>query len=184
MASGRERDESPGEEMGGAGGSPLEARIEALLTEPVAALGVRLLEARLVQEGRWVLRLVVDKPPIGGVVATGEAGPGVTLDECARVSELASRILDVEDPIPHAFTLEVSSPGVFRPLKTRRHFEQALGRWIRLTLGPDALPERKDRTFGATVMAVEGEILQLDDKGAAVTVLLAQIKKARLDPDL
>ncbi len=153
--------------------NPLDLRVEALLAEPVAGLGVRLLEARLVQEGRWILRLVIDR-----------SGSAVTLDDCARVSELAGRILDVEDPIPQAFRLEVSSPGLFRPLKERRHFEQSVGKWVRMTLAPDVLPERRDRTLRAVLAAVEGETLRLEEQGEPVSVPLQAVKKARLDPDL
>lgn len=153
--------------------NPLDAQVEALLTEPVAGLGVRLLDTRLVQEGRWTLRLVIDRP-----------ASAVTLDDCARVSELAGRILDVEDPIPQAFALEVTSPGMFRPLKERRHFEQSVGKVVRLTLAHEALPERKDRTPRGVLVAVEGETLRLDVQGEPLTVPLQAVKKARLDPDL
>ncbi|MFI5401007.1 MAG: ribosome maturation factor RimP [SAR324 cluster bacterium] len=170
--------------------NPLDLQVEALLAEPVAGLGVRLLEARLVQEGRWILRLVIDRPPSErkreepAAQGAGQPDSAVTLDDCARVSELAGRILDVEDPIPHAFRLEVSSPGVFRPLKERRHFEQSVGKWVRLTLAPDVLPERKDRTFRALLAAVEGETLRLQAQGEPVTVPLQAVRKARLDPEL
>jgi len=142
--SARERDAS----------AALDRRIEALLAEPVAGLGCRLLEARLRQEGRWVLRLTIDRP-----ATETDPSRALTLDDCAQVSELAGRILDVEDPVPHAFFLEVSSPGLFRPLRERRHFEQSIGKTIRLTIAPDILPERKDRTFRARVKALEGEVL-------------------------
>jgi ribosome maturation factor RimP len=160
-------------EAGGEGGAALDARVERLLEAPIAGLGCRLLEARLRPEGRWVLRLTIDKPE-----------GALTLDECARVSELAGRILDVEDPIPHAFHLEVSSPGLFRPLKERRHFEQSLGKRIRLTIAHEVLPELKDRTFRAELKAVEGETLRLEKAGETLTVPLQAVKKARLDPDL
>ncbi len=160
-------------------GTPLDTRVEQLLEAPIAGLGCRLLEARLRQEGRWVLRLTIDKP-VSAAAPTG----AVTLDDCARVSELAGRILDVEDPIPHAFFLEVSSPGLFRPLKERRHYEQSVGKTIRLTVAPEVLPELKDRTFRAELKAVEGEALRLEMNGEPVTVPLEAVKKARLDPDL
>jgi len=169
-------------------GTPLDARVEQLLDEPIRALGCRLLEARLRQEGRWVLRLTIER-----------AEGALTLDDCARVSELAGRILDVEDPIPHAFFLEVSSPGVFRPLKERRHFEQSVGRRIRITVAPEAVPGLKDATFRAELKAVEGETLLLEVQGpdakspdtqspdtqsTVLAVPLDAVKKARLDPDL
>ena len=182
---GRRTESEQAEVPGGAdAASTLDRRIEALLEEPIAGLGCRLLEARLRQEGRWVLRLTIDKA--AAAQATTEPGPtgSVNLDECARVSELAGRILDVEDPIPHAFFLEVSSPGVFRPLKERRHYEQSVGRRIRLTIAHEILPELKDRTFRADLKAVEGEALRLEVNGEPLTVPLEAVKKARLDPDL
>jgi ribosome maturation factor RimP len=159
--------------------NPIDARVEALLAEPVAGLGVRLLDARLVQEGRWTLRLVIDRPS-----SAGRPDSAVTLDDCARVSELAGRILDVEDPIPQAFALEVTSPGMFRPLKERRHFEQSVGKIVRLTLAHESLPERKERTPRGVLVAVEGDALRLDVQGEPLTVPLEAVKKARLDPDL
>jgi len=158
-------------------GTALDTRVEHLLDAPIRGLGCRLLEARLRQEGRWVLRLTIDKPD-------AESAGAVTLDDCQRVSQLAGRILDVEDPIPHAFFLEVSSPGVFRPLKERRHYEQSVGRTIRLTIAHEVLPELKDRTFRAELKAVEGEALRLEVNGEPLTVPLEAVKKARLDPDL
>jgi ribosome maturation factor RimP len=178
-------------------GSALDLRVERLLEAPIVALGCRLLEARLRQEGRWVLRLTIDRPAgltgsarsadntgADGAGNSGEGPGGVTLDDCQRVSQLAGRILDVEDPIPHAFFLEVSSPGVFRPLKERRHYEQSVGRTIRLTIAHEVLPELKDRTFRAELKAVEGEALCLEVHGEPLTVPLEAVKKARLDPDL
>jgi ribosome maturation factor RimP len=119
-----------------------------------------------------VLRLIVDR----------EAGIG--LDDLGAVSELAGRILDVEDPILQAYSLEVSSPGLFRPLRERRHFEQSIGKLARLTLASDVLPEIPQRTFRGTLTAVEGETVRIEVNGAVREVPLDGIRAARLDPDL
>lgn len=147
--------------------------VEHLLEAPVAALGYRLLEVQFRQEGRWVLRLLIDRE-----------GGGISLDDCGEVSELAGRLLDVEDFIPQAYALEVSSPGVFRRLRHRKHFEQSVGRIARFTLARDALPERRQRTLRGTIEAVTDEAVTLDTPDERVTLPLAAIRSARLDPDL
>jgi ribosome maturation factor RimP len=100
------------------------------------------------------------------------------------VSELAGRILDVEDPIPQAYSLEVSSPGLFRPLRERRHFEQSLGKLARLTLAPEVLPERRQRTLRGVLVAVEGDALRVEAEGETMNIPLDGIQAAKLDPDL
>ena len=147
-------------------------RIESLLSGPIAGLGLRLLEVVYRQEGRWVLRLIVDKDQ------------GVSLDDCGAASELASRVLDVEDVIPQAYSLEVSSPGLFRPLSHRRHYEQSLGRLAKVILKPGVLPERKDRSLRGVIEAVGGEDVTLRLGEEAVTLPFLGIKSAKLDPDL
>jgi len=147
-------------------------RVESLLADAIAGLGYRLLEVQFHEGAGSVLRLIVDREP------------AVRLDDLGAVSELASRILDVEDPIPHAFSLEVTSPGLFRPLRERRHFEQSLGKVARLTLAPEVLPERKERTVRGVVLAVEGEGLRLQLPDETLDVPLEGIRRARLDPDL
>ena len=164
-------------------------QVEALLEAPIAGLGCRLLEVQYRQEGRWVLRLIVD----------GEGGVG--LDHLAQISELASRLLDVEDPIAGEYALEVSSPGLFRPLSERRHFEQSIGKLAKLTLSSDCLPERKNKVLRGRIEAlveVDGqEAVRLTLQAKAqrkrapapepegpLTIPLDGIRTARLDPDL
>lgn len=166
-------------------------QVEALLAEPVAQEGFRLLEVQYRHEDDWVLRLLIER----------RDGSGISLDDCGAVSELAGRLLDVDDTVPQAYRLEVSSPGVFRPLRERRHFEQSVGREIRFTLAPEVLPERKERTVRGVLNAVaeDGTVTVTPEapprrgggKRAAqaaapepITVPLAGIRKARLDPAL
>lgn len=103
----------------------IEDRI-ARVAEPIAAsLGVTLVRVRY-QGTRTsgALRLTIDKPG------------GVTLDDCTRLSRALGHALDVEEPIDHRYTLEVSSPGLDRPLEDRRDFEQAVGRLARVKTHP------------------------------------------------
>lgn len=153
-------------------GLDIAGQVERLLAEPIASLGCRLLEVQYHEGAAPVLRLIVDREPAVG------------LDELSAVSELAGRILDVEDPIPVSYALEVSSPGLFRPLRERQHFEQSLGKWVRLTLAPSVLPERKQRTVRGVLNALEGDILRLNVDNELLDVPLAGVRGAHLDPEL
>lgn len=181
-------EEESGGDSGGTGRPPsgadwaaIAARVEALLDAPVANLGCRLLEAIYRHEGRWVLRLVIDKPGAPGATPEEQA---VTLDDCGAVSEVAGRILDVEDPIPNAFSLEVTSPGVFRLLKEPRHFAQSVGKVVRFTIAPGVLPGRKERTVRGTLKAADAAHVEMDLGEEQLSVPLDAVRSARLDPDL
>jgi ribosome maturation factor RimP len=158
--------------------SDIAERVEQLLAGPIAGAGCRLLEVQFHEGPTTVLRLLVDREPAVG------------LEELSAVSELAGRILDVEDPISMPYSLEVSSPGVFRALRERRHFEQSIGKMVRLTLAPEVLPEHRQRTVRGVLAAVQGESLRLElpgEGGAPAEVLelpLESARNARLDPDL
>ncbi|MDH5752672.1 MAG: ribosome maturation factor RimP [Deltaproteobacteria bacterium] len=155
-------------------------KLERMLAGQVSAMGLRLLEVQFRKEGRWVLRLVIDR---------GTTGPenGVTLDDCSRVSELANRMLDVEDIIPQSYSLEVTSPGVFRALKERRHFEQSTGLTALINLVPDCLPEMKSRSIRGVILVVQEQSVSLeplDRPGERLEIPLDGIRSARLDPDI
>lgn len=103
--------------------------LEALF-EPVAEdRGLELVAVELLGSGRnRIVRVTIDRP--GATAAAGERGTGVTIDDCATLSRELSALLDVEDPIEGPFHLEVSSPGVERPLRKRRDFERFVGEEI------------------------------------------------------
>ena len=87
------------------------------------ALGVELVEVECHGRGTGtIVRVTIDKPG------------GVGIDDCEQLHQSLSRALDVVDPVPHAYRLEVSSPGLDRPIKTRKEFQRAVGKRIRLTL--------------------------------------------------
>jgi len=94
------------------------------IAKPVAeGLGLELVDVEFVREGKdWYLRVYIDKDG------------GVTLDDCEAVSKPLSDKLDEIDPIPQAYMLEVSSPGVERPFKTDRDYEKAIGEYVRIKL--------------------------------------------------
>jgi ribosome maturation factor RimP len=163
------------------GEAEVAARVEGLLEGPIADLGYRLLEVQFRHENRWVLRLVVDRK-----VAPG-AGPGeesVSLDDCGEISELAGRLLDVTDPVTQAYVLEVSSPGMFRPLREQKHFAQSVGKTVRLTLTAEFAPERRNRTVRGMIESVGEASVNLALDQERLTVPIQDIRSARLDPDV
>ncbi len=106
---------------------------------------------------------------------------GVTLDDCESVSHQLSAFLDVEDPIPDHYTLEISSPGINRVLRTPGHFEQFAGERVKVCT--KLLIDGRNR-FPGRLVGVDGEnvVLKLDD--SEVRLPLVGIDEARLAPEL
>lgn len=144
------------------------------LSEPLLArLGYELVDLEYAP-GRThaVLRVFIDR-------AAGDRAEGVGLDDCERVSHELAALLDVEDPVPTAYTLEVSSPGLDRVLRTPAHFERFVGEriWLELLVARDG---RRRYTGQLTGWSPQGIELQVD--GAMVAVNFADIGRARLAP--
>jgi ribosome maturation factor RimP len=98
-------------------------RIEDVVTPIAKALGIELVEIECHGRGTGtIVRVTIDKPG------------GVRIDDCEQLHQSLSRALDVADPVPHAYRLEVSSPGLDRPLKNRQDFQRALGKLVHVTL--------------------------------------------------
>lgn len=151
--------------------------IQGLVEPIIDDFKLELVELEFKREGRdWCLRLFIDKPG------------GVTLDDCVAVSREVEAILEVEDPIKSGYRLEVSSPGIDRPLKRPQDFERFAGQPIKLKtyelLDPDQRGHTR-KTFAGTLLGLEGEavrIEQTDKKGGVVAIPLDAIAKANLDP--
>ncbi len=107
---------------------------------------------------------------------------GITLDDCQRVSHQVSGVLDVEDPIAGQYTLEVSSPGLERPLFEARHFERFAGSEVRIQLRE--LQEGRRKLLGRLLGMQGDEVVIVDSDGREWRVLLERIEKARLVPAL
>jgi ribosome maturation factor RimP len=106
---------------------------------------------------------------------------GIGLDELQSVSEEVSALLDVEDPIEGTYTLEVSSPGLDRPLTTEADFRRSVGRLVRVTLA-QPLDESQGLQVQGRLKAVEDGALAIErNKGGAVRVPLAQVNEGRLE---
>ena len=133
----------------------------------MSAGGMELVEVLFkMGKGRALLQVFIDKPG------------GVTLDDCQAVSRELGTLLDVEDVISGAYVLEVSSPGLDRPLKTARDFERNLGKAVTVKARGE---QGRSVTVAGTVARVKGNTVEVTaDEGEVVSVKLADIVKAKL----
>lgn len=121
------------------------AQTQEKITKLIHASGLELYDLILTRENeRPILRIYITKKG------------GVTLDDCATISELLSPLLDVEDPLSSEYLLEVSSPGIERPLKTPRHYEQAIGELVHLKLMDKSELEGELLAVGSETVKLEG----------------------------
>jgi ribosome maturation factor RimP len=152
--------------------------IRRLLDPVLADLGLELVELEFKREGRdWCLRLFIDKPG------------GVTLDDCAALSREFGSVLEIEDLIETSYRLEVSSPGIDRPLHRPEDYRRFAGERVKVKtidrMDPDGRGHSR-KTFTGRLLGLEGEairILQLDKPGGEVLLPLTAIAKANLDPE-
>ena len=141
--------------------------VEKFAQTLLPSMGLELVEVQFRREGHgWVLRLLID------------CEEGVTLDHCADVSREISDYLDVEDLIDHPYNLEVSSPGVERPLKSLEDFRRFAGKKAKVKL---SMPLDGQKVFiGEILQVVDDTIeLQLEDQ-TKVQFTFDKINKARL----
>lgn len=143
------------------------ARLQALLEPVVTALGYELVGIEQVTGGRrGLVRLYIDQPA------------GVTVDDCERVSRQVSAVLDVEDPIAGGYVLEVSSPGLDRPLYTPAHFARFAGRRARLKLRSPLAGDQRNVT--CTLLGADDDNVRVEVEGVEHRIPLVQIARARL----
>lgn len=147
-------------------------RVTELVDPLVTHAGMELVDVEFLREGgRWLLRLTLDKPG------------GVNLDDCQDISRQVDKLLDVEDVIEPAYSLEVSSPGIERPLKTREHFERFTGKNIDLkTFAPIGEPPRKNYK-GLLVGMTDADEVRIEIDGTEYRVPLEKVAKAHLSVD-
>lgn len=105
---------------------------------------------------------------------------GIAVEDCEKVSREAASLLDVEDPIPGHYNLEVSSPGLDRPLFTPEQYQQFAGEVVRISL---FAPEEGRRKFKGTILGIEDGRVKLKLDGSEVALVMSNIAKARLVPD-
>ena len=142
--------------------------LQSLLEESIDSYGYELILMELVgRKKNLVLRLYIDAPG------------GITLDDCAFVSRQISRLLDVEDPIQGQYTLEVSSPGVERPLAKREHFNNAVGQNVEVET---MIKCDGRRNFMGQLLKVENSGIVVNVSGHPYAIEMENIRRARLKP--
>jgi ribosome maturation factor RimP len=185
----------------------LRGRLIALIEPLLAGLGYELVELEYVPgRSSALLRIYIDKlRPAGAAdetdddaknnatvaldsedrVALGDETSlresGIGIDDCERVSREVSALLDVEDPIPTAYTLEVSSPGSDRVLRTKPHFVRFAGARVHVEL---KAPREGRRRYTGTLKSVSDAGIELEVDRQPVRVPFDEIEKARLAPEV
>jgi ribosome maturation factor RimP len=145
-------------------------QVESIARPIIEEMGLDLVEIQYRREQRgWVLRLVIDKQD------------GVGLDDCAAVSREVSQILDIEDFIEQAYNLEVSSPGLDRPLKSKADFVRFIGRMARIKTSE---PIDGEHVFIGKITKTEGESIFLTVGSREAKIPFSQIAKARLEVEI
>ncbi len=136
----------------------IDRRLAGIVRPVVEAMGYELVRLRLMGGKSATLQVMAERP-----------GGGIEVDECARLSTALSAVLDVEDPIEDAYTLEVSSPGIDRPLTRLEDFERWQGYLARLET--DTLIDGRKR-FKGVLEGIEGDevLIGIEDRGKPVTI--------------
>jgi ribosome maturation factor RimP len=142
--------------------------LTAMLQPVVEELGYSLWEIECSPgKGSGLVRLYLD------------AEAGITVEDCARVSRAVSEVLDAEDPIPGEYTLEVSSPGLERPLRTPEHFGRFVGETVFVEL---AQPHEGRRRFLGPLTAADATTIEVEVDGQRHVLPVSGIRKAHLAP--
>lgn len=129
----------------------VEAELREIADRVAASCGVEVVELRLLRGGsRWSIRLDIDRPGV----------PGVGIDDCQSVSRALEAILDEDDPVPGSYTLEVSSPGIERPIRSTDDVRRNTGREVTVEA-----TDAEGKPF-----RVDGTLLGLEDDGIRVLV--------------
>lgn len=145
------------------------AVIQELVAPVVEAHNMELVDVHYVKEGgRRFLRLFIDKPG------------GVDLDDCQLISREVEPVIDESDPIPNSYALEVSSPGIERPLTKLDDFERFRGQRVSLST---FAPVDGRRRFKGVLKGVKGAEIELELGGQDVFIPFEQVAKARLAPE-
>lgn len=143
--------------------------LQRLLEPTVERLGYELVDLEVKLGGRsGIVRVFIDQPG------------GISLDDCEKVSLAVSALLDVEDPLPGHYNLEVSSPGLDRKLTKVEHFQRFTGETLKVSM---RFPIDGRKRFRGTLVASDDESIVMEVDGESYSLPMATIDTARLVPD-
>lgn len=145
-------------------------RVAELIEPSVTALGYELVGVEYLPQGKHsIVRVYIDHED------------GIRVEDCEQASRQISGVLDVEDPISGQFLLEVSSPGIDRPLFKAEHYERFSGEVAEIRL---RTPQQGQRKFTGRLAGVENDCVLLDmENGDQVSLPINDIERARLKPE-
>lgn len=145
----------------------LAGRVEALIGPTVEAMGYSLVRVQILGRNRPRLQIMAERTD----------GESMLVDDCAAISRAVSAVLDVEDPIAGAYTLEVSSPGIDRPLVRLADFDRFVGfeAKVEMDLAVDGR-----RRFQGRLLGTEGDAVRLRMEDSEVVLPYADIRRAKL----
>jgi len=148
----------------------IKEKIKKIIEIPILKKNMELVDLEWRRERRgWVLRIFIDKPG------------GVTIEDCAKISEIVGEILDREDIIHHSYVLEVSSPGIERPLVKKEDYERFKGEKAKITL---KTPVSGRKNFTGIILGIKENLVQIEVEGKVWELPLDNIKKANLRPEI
>lgn len=167
---------------------PLQQRLISIVEPVCEAAGYELVDLRYVlEQGGWTLRVAVDLPLDEHTDPHEVPSDRVDLEDCENLSRELSAVLDVEDPIPQAFSLEVSSPGIDRPLRTVKHYQHFAGSEAKIQLATALSPASpgavERRNFKGILQGVEGDKVMIECEGTTFRLPIDEIEHAKLVPD-
>ena len=142
-------------------------RIQDLIEPIVDELGFNIVRVQMSGKEMMLMQVMVER----------KDGQGMTVDDCASVSRAISTLLEVDDPIKGAYTLEVSSPGIDRPLVRIKDFERFLGFQAKIEINR---PLDGRRRFKGKLLGVKDDVVKLLVDGEEVNLLYPDIHKAKL----
>lgn len=152
-------------------GEEIRLQVRELIEPILQQKGIELVDVEYKMEhGRWVLRFFIDK------------SEGITVDDCGDVSTEIGTILDIKEIVPQAYNLEVSSPGLDRPLVKEKDFIKYAGRKVKIKT---KLPIVGRRNFTAVLEGFkEGKVFIADSEGKRWEIPFEAIERARLEIQL
>lgn len=149
--------------------TPIESKLIGIINPLLQNLGYELIDIQYIKEGRRTLRIFIDKEG------------GVNLNDCEKINYLIGDVLDAHDIISDSYNLEVSSPGINRPLTKREHFKRFLGQKSIIQLREPYQNRKKFKGVLAELNESDDYITLQDENNNKINIPFTLITKARLD---